>query len=30
MEFQKIVHLFDMTFDDKDLARFVTKNGLSL
>ena len=28
MEFQKIVNLFDTTFDDKDLPRFVTKNGL--
>ena len=28
MEFQKIVNLFDTTFDDKDLPRFVTKNRL--
>ena len=28
MQFQKIVNLFDTTFDDKDLPRFVTKNGL--
>ena len=28
MEFQKIVNLFDTTFDDKDLPKFVTKNGL--
>ena len=28
MEFQKIVNLFHKTFDDKDLPRFVTKNGL--
>ena len=28
MEFQKIVNLLDTTFDDKDLPRFVTKNGL--
>ena len=28
MECQKIVNLFDTTFDDKDLSRFVTKNGL--
>ena len=27
MEFQKIVNLFDTTFDDKDLPRFVTKKG---
>ena len=26
--FQKIVNLLDMTSDDKDLPRFVTKNGL--
>ena len=25
MEFQKIVNLFNTTFDDKDLPRFVTK-----
>ena len=25
LEFQKIVNLFDTTFDDKDLPRFVTK-----
>ena len=28
MEFQKILNLLDTTFDDKDLTRFVTKNGL--
>ena len=28
MEFQKIVHLFDTTFDDKDLPRFVTKKWI--
>ena len=28
MEFQKIVDLLDTTSGDKDLARFVTKNGL--
>ena len=28
MEFQKIVNLLDMTSDDKDLPRFVAKNGL--
>ena len=28
MEFQKIVNLFDMTFDDKDLPTFVTKKSL--
>ena len=28
MEFQKIVNLLDTTSDDKDLPRFVTKNGL--
>ena len=28
MEFQKIVDLLDRTSDDKDLARFATKNGL--
>ena len=28
MEFQKIVNFLDKTFDDKDLPRFVTKNGL--
>ena len=28
MEFQKIVNLFNTIFDDKDLPRFVTKNGL--
>ena len=26
MEFQKIVNLLDMTSDDNDLPRFVTKN----
>ena len=29
MEFQKIVNLLEMTSDDKDLPRFVTKNGLN-
>ena len=28
MEFQKITNFLDTTFDDKDLPRFVTKNGL--
>ena len=28
MEFQKIVNLLDTTSSDKDLPRFVTKNGL--
>ena len=28
MEFQKIVNLLDTISDDKDLPRFVTKNGL--
>ena len=28
MEFQKLVNLLDTTSDDKDLPRFVTKNGL--
>ena len=28
MGFQKIVDLLDTTFGDKDLPRFVTKNGL--
>ena len=28
MEFQKIVNLLHTTSDDKDLPRFVTKNGL--
>ena len=28
MEFQKIINLLEITFDDKDLSRFVTKNGL--
>ena len=28
MEFQKIVNLLETTIDDKDLTRFVTKNGL--
>ena len=27
-EFQEIVNLLDTTSDDKDLPRFVTKNGL--
>ena len=28
MEFQKILNLLDITSDDKDLPRYVTKNGL--
>ena len=28
MEFQKIVNFLDTTSDDKDLPKFVTKNGL--
>ena len=28
MEFQKIANLLDITSDDKNLPRFVTKNGL--
>ena len=28
MEFQKIRNFLDATSDDKDLPRFVTKNGL--
>ena len=28
MQFQKIVNLFDTTFDDKDLPRFVTKKWI--
>ena len=28
MDFQKIVNFLDTTFDDKDLPRIVTKNGL--
>ena len=28
MEFQKIANFFDKTPDDKDLPRFVNKNGL--
>ena len=27
MEFQKIINLLGTTSDDKDLSRFVTKNG---
>ena len=30
MEFQKIVNLFDTTFDDKDLPRFVTKKWIEV
>ena len=30
MEFQKIVNLFDMNFDDKDLQRFVTKKWIEV
>ena len=28
MEFRKIVNLLNATSDDKDLPKFVTKNGL--
>ena len=28
MEFQKIVNFLDITFDDKDLPRFVTKKWI--
>ena len=28
MEFQKTTELLDITSDDKDLPKFVTKNGL--
>ena len=28
MEFQKILNLLDTTSDNKELPRFVTKNGL--
>ena len=28
MEFQKILNLLDITSDNKDLPRYVTKNGL--
>ena len=28
MEFQKIVNFLDITSDNKDLPKFVTKNGL--
>ena len=30
MEFQKIVHFLDITFDDKDLLRFVTKKWIEV
>ena len=30
MKFQKFANLLDMTSDDKDLSRFVTKCGLKL
>ena len=30
MKFQKFANLLDMTSDDKDLSRFVTKYGLKL
>ena len=30
MEFQKIVNLFDTTFHDKDLPRFVTKKWIEV
>ena len=28
MEFQKITNVLDITSDNKDLPKFVTKNGL--
>ena len=28
MEFEKLVNFLDTIFNDKDLPRFVTKNGL--
>ena len=28
MEFQKIINLLGTTFDDKNLPKFITKNGL--
>ena len=30
MEFQKTVNLFDTTFDDKNLPRFVTKKSIEI
>ena len=30
MEFQKIIHLLDTTFDNKDLPRFVTKKWIEV
>ena len=30
MEFQKIINLLDITSDDKDLPRFVTKKGIKV
>ena len=30
MGFQKTVNLFDTTFDDKDLPRFVTKKWIEV
>ena len=30
MEFPKIVNLFNTTFDDKDLPRFVTKKWIEV
>ena len=30
MEFQKIVNLFDTTFDNKDLPRFITKKWIEV
>ena len=30
MEFQKITNFLDMNSDDKDLPKFVTKNGSKL
>ena len=30
MELQKVLNLFDTTFDDKDLSRFVTKKWIKV
>ena len=30
MEFQKIINLLDMTSDDKDIPRFVTKKWIEV
>ena len=30
MEFQKIINFFDITSDDKDLPRFVTKKWIEV